>query len=54
MKRHVITFAFLVLAIALYSVGAAGPATGLLVLGVLAEGIFWLRVLRGSRKKYRS
>ncbi len=51
MKRHVITFLFLALAIALYSVGAAGPATGLLVLGVIAEGTFWYRLFGGRRKK---
>ncbi len=51
MKRHIITFMFLALAIALYSVGAAGPATGLLVLGVIAEGAFWFRLFGGRRKK---
>ena len=44
MKRHLITFLFLLLAIALYSAGAAVPATLLLILGVVAEGVFWLRV----------
>ena len=52
MKRHIITFAFLLLALALYTVGAAGPATGLLVLGVLAEGTFWFRLFRGGRKHH--
>ena len=50
MKRHFITILFLVLAIVLYGVGAAGPATGLLILGGLAELIFWVR-LYGGRKK---
>jgi len=44
MKRHLITFLILALAIALYSAGAAAPATFLLILGVVAEGVFWLRV----------
>lgn len=44
MKRHLITFAFLVLAITLYAVGAAGPATILIVLGIAAEAVFWFRV----------
>lgn len=44
MKRHLITFLFLVLAIALYAAGAAGPATFLLILGVVAEAVFWLRI----------
>ena len=45
MKRHIITFLFLVLALVLYSLGAAGPATGLLLLGVLAEATFWFRLV---------
>ena len=51
MKRHIITFLFLALALVLYSLGAAGPATGLLLLGVLAEATFWFRLVGGSRKK---
>ena len=54
MKRHVITLTFLALALVLYTLGAAGPATGLLVLGVLAEGVFWFRLVRGGRKQRRS
>jgi hypothetical protein len=51
MKRHIITFLFLALAITLYGIGAAGPATGLLVLGVLAEGTFWYRLFGGRKRK---
>lgn len=51
MKRHLVTFAFLFLAIVLYTLGAAGPATGLLILGVLAEGTFWIRLMRDGRKQ---
>ena len=50
MKRHLVTFLFLVLAIALYAAGAAGPATFLLILGVVAEAIFWLRVSGKDRR----
>ena len=50
MKRHLVTFLFLVLAIALYAAGAAGPATFLLILGVVAEAIFWLRVSGKNRR----
>ena len=46
MLRHLLTFLFLLLAIALYLAGMAMPATLLLLLGLLAEGIFWLRLLR--------
>ncbi len=52
MKRHLITFLFLVLAITLYSAGAAGPATFLLLLGVLAEAAFWLRI-SGKDKRFK-
>ena len=44
MKRHFITFLFLVLAIVFYALGAAGPGTFLLLLGVLAEATFWFRM----------
>ncbi len=50
MKRHLVTFLFLVLAMALYAAGAAGPATFLLILGVVAEAIFWLRVFGKNRR----
>ena len=48
MRRHFITGLFLFLAVALYLAGMAMPATLLLVLGLLAEGVFWLRLLRRS------
>jgi hypothetical protein len=49
MIRHLLTAVFLFAAVALYTVGAALPATGLLILGVLAEGTFWYR-LSGKRR----
>ena len=51
MKRHLVTVGFLVLAIACYAIGAAGPATALLVLGVLAAGAFWFRIFGWNRKR---
>jgi len=54
MKRHFITFLFLLLAIVFYSLGAAGPGTLLLLVGVLAEGTFWFRIFgknKGTTKK---
>lgn len=51
MKRLLVTFIFLALAIVFYSLGAAGPATGLLILGVLAEGTFWYRLSGRGRNK---
>lgn len=51
MKRHLVTVLFLALAITFYSLGAVGPGTALLVLGVLAEGIFWFRLFGGRKKR---
>ena len=50
MKRHFITILFLALALVLYGIGAAGPATGLLILGGLAELVFWFRLFGGRKK----
>jgi hypothetical protein len=49
-KRHLVTVGFLVLAIACYAVGAAGPATALIILGILAEAAFWFRLI-GTRRR---
>ena len=54
MKRHFITFLFLILAILFYALGAAGPGTFLLFLGVLAEATFWFRIFgkgKGAAKE---
>ncbi len=48
MQRHLITLLCLAIAIALYVAGATLAATGLLILGMLAECIFWLRLFRGK------
>ncbi len=44
MKKHSVTFLLLGAALILYAVGLVLPATVLLVLGVLAEGMFWVRL----------
>ena len=51
MKRHLVTLLFLLAAIAFYVAGAAGPATLLLLLGVLVEGTFWYRFFGRKRNK---
>ncbi len=51
MKNHTLTFTFLLLAIVLYVAGMAIPATVFLVLGALAEGVFWVRLLNSSGRK---
>ena len=50
MKRHIITVLLLAMAIVFYALGAAGPGSILLLLGMLAEATFWFRVF-GNRKK---
>ncbi len=54
MNYHVVTVLLLCLAVALYAIGLALPATAILVLGVLAEGAFWIRFLRGLRRKSKT
>jgi len=49
-SKHAVTFLFLVAAIAFYAIGFALPATVLLILGMLAEVTFWLRLLRGTTR----
>ena len=48
-NKHRLTLLFILAAIALYLAGLALPATGLLVLGAISEGIFWVRLFRGTR-----
>ena len=47
MKGHLPTYAFLLLAFACYFVGMALPAAFFMLLGALAEAVFWVRVFRG-------
>ncbi len=49
MKKHLITAFLLVIAIVLYAVGLALPATFVVLLGVLVEGAFWMRLFNISR-----
>ena len=49
MRRHLVTVAFLCLAIACYALGAVGPGIALMVLGGVAELVFWIRLLGGTR-----
>ena len=51
MKRHLVTFLFLALAIVFYSLGAVGPGTALLILGALAEAVFWIRLFRWRKQQ---
>ena len=50
MRRHLVTALFLLLAVVLYLAGMVLPAALLLVLGLLAETVFWLRLLRRPGK----
>jgi hypothetical protein len=49
--RHLVTLAFLVLALLLYARGFAVPGHLFIVLGVLAESVFWWRILQWRRAR---
>jgi hypothetical protein len=51
MKRHIVTSAFLVIAIFFYAVGGTRQGTIFLLLGVLAEATFWVRLFGRRDKK---
>jgi len=51
MKKHAVTLFLLLVALALYAVGAALPATVFMVLGACVEAAFWLRIFRGGRRE---
>jgi hypothetical protein len=50
MKYHAITFGFLLLAIASYFVGAIVGVALFIVLGLISEAVFWVRLFRGSTR----
>jgi hypothetical protein len=49
MKNHLPTWVFLLLAIACYFLGMALPAAIFMLLGALAEAIFWVRLFKRRR-----
>jgi uncharacterized membrane protein YciS (DUF1049 family) len=49
MNYHLITIAFLVAAGASYAGGLAGGMFALLAIGLVFEGIFWIRLIRERR-----
>ena len=51
---HLYTVLFLLAAMVLYAAGAILPATGLIVLGILAEMTFWVRLFRGRRRRRKT
>lgn len=48
MKYHLLTFLFLVFAVGSYAIGAAAGVALFIVLGVISEGVFWVRLFRGG------
>jgi hypothetical protein len=46
MKHHIPTYVFLLIAFACYMVGMALPAAFFMIVGALAEAVFWVRVFR--------
>ena len=49
MNYHLITIVFLLAAGASYAAGFAGGMFALLAIGLVLEGIFWIRLIRGRR-----
>ena len=47
--RHLLTFAFLIAAFALYYLGLGYGAAALFVAGMVCELVFWKRLLRRNR-----
>jgi hypothetical protein len=51
MMKHLITLSLIVAAIVLYGIGLSSAANIFVVLGVLAETIFWFRIGRLFRRR---
>ena len=51
MSRYLVTFSFLALAVVLYIIGFETSAIGLIVLGGIAELVFWVRAFRQLRRQ---
>jgi hypothetical protein len=51
MMKHVITVSLLGAAIVLYGIGLSPAANIFVVLGVLAESVFWFRIGRLFRRR---
>jgi len=51
MKKHLVTFLFLLVAFLFYFLGLALPAAVFMLLGFFAELVFWVRLLGGSKRK---
>jgi len=51
MKDHLVTYLFLLAAFALYFLGMAMPATIFMLLGALAEMVFWVRLFRRKLRR---
>jgi len=49
MKYHLHTWLFLLVAFLCYFLGMALPAAFFMLLGLLAEGVFWVRLFRRNR-----
>ena len=49
MNKRLITLLFFVLAVVLYFIGMALPATIFLLLGVMAEMVFWVRLFKSGK-----
>jgi len=52
MNKRLITALFLLLAFALYFIGMVLPAAIFLLLGLLSEAVFWVRLFRSGARRW--
>lgn len=50
MKYHAITFLFLLLAVDSYFMGIIAGVALFIILGLIYEAVFWVRLFRGSSR----
>lgn len=54
MKYHLLTIALLLVALSLYAIGMNGGGSLALAAGAVCELWFWVRALRGKRRRIAS
>lgn len=54
MRDHLLTFAFLLAAFAFYFLGMVMPAGLFMLLGALAEIVFWVRLFTGKARRSKN
>jgi hypothetical protein len=50
MKKHLVTFLFLLIAFLFYFLGMTLPAAVFILFGLIAELVFWVRIMFGGKR----